>query len=331
MRVTAQGLGARAGSALALAGTLLFVVGAAPAPGASGNGSSGNAAISARRAPRRLRLRLLRSRRRDTNAVYDVFVRDRLRRTTERVSLGAGGVQANARTGLAAMSADGRFVLMRSDASNLVAGDTNGAPDLFLRDRVAQTTERVSVGTGGAQANGDSAQGDVSADGQIVAFASAASNLGGGDGAPGFNVFVRDRAKGTTEFVGAGWDPALSGDGRFVAFDARNGAIRVRDRALGTTEDVSVSDDGERLPGDGAVPTISADGRFVAFLMDVQRPRRAPAASFTSATGRETRPSGSTSTARETRRSARTVGSWWRSRRRRVCSSASSGRRRPSS
>jgi len=87
---------------------------------AAGNGSSGNAAISADGrfvAFASAASDLVAG---DTNHVYDVFVRDRTRNTTERVSVGPGGLQANARTGLSAISADGRFVVMWSDASNLV-------------------------------------------------------------------------------------------------------------------------------------------------------------------------------------------------------------------
>src|SRR5437667_117234 len=72
----------------------------------------------------------------DTNGVYDVFVRDRRRNTTERVSVGPAGAQANARSGLSAISANGRFVVLWSDASNLVAGDANGVADVFVRDRL---------------------------------------------------------------------------------------------------------------------------------------------------------------------------------------------------
>ena len=267
MRLTAHGLACQAVFAAALVGALLLADGAATAPAASGNGSSGNAAISADGRFVAFTSDASDLIAGDTNHVYDVFVRDRSRGTTERVSLGPSGVQANARTGLSAISADGGFVVMWSDASNLVAGDTNGVPDVFVRDRVAKTTERVSVGTGGAQADGESAHGAISAGGRIVAFASTSSNLPGGGATPGFHVFVHDRATGSTELIGAGWMPALSADARYVAFAARSGAILVRDRALGETEDVSVGTDGAPLPGTGVVPTISADGRFVAFLM----------------------------------------------------------------
>src|SRR6266540_125104 len=240
MRLTAQGLACQAVSAVVLVGALLLADGAATAPAASGNGASGNAAISADGRFVAFASEASDLVAGDSNNVSDVFVRDRSRGVTERVSLGPSGVQANARTGLSAISADGRFIVMWSDASNLVPGDTNGVPDVFVRDRVAKTTERVSVGTGGAEADGESAQGAVSADGRIVAFATTSSNLSGADPPPGFSVFVHHRGSGKTEMIGRGWMPALSADGRYVAFASRSGPILVRDRALGVTQDVSV-------------------------------------------------------------------------------------------
>ena len=99
---------------------------------------------------------------------------------TERVSVASDGAQGDGPSFDPATSADGRFVAFISHATNLVPGDTNGRDDVFVRDRQAGTTELVSVGAGGAQANGSS--GDfgrvaISADGRFVAFDSSASNL----------------------------------------------------------------------------------------------------------------------------------------------------------
>jgi hypothetical protein len=129
----------------------------------------------------------------DTNGLYDVFVRDRQLGTTERVSVATGGAQGNSFSASSSISADGRFVAFRSYASNLVAGDTNGNQDVFVRDRQSGTTERVSVVTGGAQANDDSFRLSISADGHIVAFVSSATNLVAGDTNGEGDIFVRDR------------------------------------------------------------------------------------------------------------------------------------------
>jgi Tol biopolymer transport system component len=228
----------------------------------------------------------------DTNATFDIFVRDRRLGTTERVSLSSGGGQGNSGSGLASISVDGRCVAFRSSSTNLVAGDTNGNDDIFVRDRLLGTTERVSVDTGGSQANGTSAELSISGDGRCVAFLSQASNLVAGDtnGTP--DVFVHDRQTGTTERVSVAtggvqtngasfmpfhFPPALSPDGRFVAFDSSawnlvagdtNGTpdIFVHDRRSGTTERVSVDSGGAQGNGTSARPAITPDGRFVAFF-----------------------------------------------------------------
>lgn len=119
----------------------------------------------------------------DTNGQSDIFVRDRLTGTTERVSVSSTGRQGDGNSGLLngmgspSISADGRFVVFDSEATNLVKGDTNGASDVFIHDRMTGTTERVSVGPGGLQANGSCVQGRISPDGTRVAFTSSATNL----------------------------------------------------------------------------------------------------------------------------------------------------------
>jgi Tol biopolymer transport system component len=282
--------------------------------GVQGNAGSGGAAISADGrfvAFTSLASNLVVA---DTNFAFDVFVRDRLTGTTERVSVDSAGNQANGSSGAGtgngagiAVSADGCIVAFVSAASNLVAGDTNQVSDIFVRDRCTGTTERVNVGAGG-QANGvflfGSALGSgnsgvaMSADGRFVAFDSYATNLVPGDTNDDGDIFVRDRQAGTTErvnvdsaetesfdpvFLGAAVGPAISGDGRFVAFvsqapnlvaDDGNGLsdVFVRDRQSGTTERVSVAHSGvDANQSSGLLVTganavaISSDGRFVAF------------------------------------------------------------------
>jgi Tol biopolymer transport system component len=222
----------------------------------------------------------------DTNGEDDVFVRDRVMGVTERVSVSSNGSQGNNGSGDPVISADGRFVAFTSVASNLVVGDTNGESDVFVRDRRLGTTERVSVSSTGLQATGGSFQPAISANGQVVAFASGASNLAAGDTNHRRDVFVRDRATDTTQRVSvsvtgaAGRNPsqtpAISADGRLVAFEslARNLVIGdtnhvqdvfVRNLGTGTTERVSVSSNGTQGGGRNEDPAISADGRLVTF------------------------------------------------------------------
>src|SRR5207249_1659148 len=129
----------------------------------------------------------------DTNGATDVFVHDRQTAETRRVGVDSGGTQANGASTGVALSADGRFVAFTSAAPDLVAGDTNGAADVFVHDRQTGTTERVSVDSGGSQANGDSTDVALIADGRFVAFTSAAPDLVAGDTNGAADVFVHDR------------------------------------------------------------------------------------------------------------------------------------------
>lgn len=179
----------------------------------------------------------------DTAGIIDVFVRDRDTDgdgifdepgavSTERASVSTTGEGANCPSNRLGISGDGRYVAFSSCANNLVAGDTNGVTDVFIRDRVAGTTERVNVASDGQQADALANAGTIaiSGDGRRIAFASAATNLVPGDGNGIRDVFVHDRDTGITERVGvatAGVEadgaaatsaPALSFDGSVVAF-----------------------------------------------------------------------------------------------------------------
>jgi Tol biopolymer transport system component len=164
----------------------------------------------------------------DTNKAQDIFVRDRTASTTSLVSVSSSGAQQNANVFEFAMSADGNFVAFRSNATNLVTGDTNGAQDVFVRDRAHSVTQRVSVGTGGAQSNGDSFEATISGDGRYVGFRSNATNLVSGDTNGKQDIFIYDRTAGVTvrESISStgtqansdSFDVTLSSDGHFVAF-----------------------------------------------------------------------------------------------------------------
>ena len=233
----------------------------------------------------------------DTNSKFDVFVRDRRLGRIERLSVSSAGAQGNGDSDTPAISADGRYVAFASLATNLVAGDSNLAYDVFLRDRLLGVTERVSVDSAGTQGDGASGHDfgiSISADGRYVAFASDATNLVVGDANGTWDVFVRDRLLGTTERVsvdsggaegdGLSYGPSISADGRFVAFASlatnlvagdTNGSrdVFVRDRLLATTERVSVDSTGAESQNDtsGSIHaplSISADGLRVAFSSD---------------------------------------------------------------
>jgi Tol biopolymer transport system component len=222
----------------------------------------------------------------DTNGYSDIFVQDRQTGTTTRVSKSSAGVQGDYESYAAFISADGRYVVFESEATNLVAGDTNNHRDIFVRDRQTGTTWLVSKSSAGVQGDGNSYIASISADGRYVAFVSEATTLVAGDTNAKADVFVRDRQTGTTTRVSrnsagvegndGSFSPSISGDGRYVAFpsDATNlvagdtngvSDIFVRDRNTGTTYLVSRSSAGVQGSADSYYPSLSADGRYVTF------------------------------------------------------------------
>ena len=225
----------------------------------------------------------------DTNGFSDIFVHDQQTGITARVSVSSSGAQANGISdSYVAISDDGRLVAFNSDATNLVSGDTNGVPDVFVRDRQTGTTERVSLDSNEIQANGGSSNPSISSKGRFVAFSSSATNLVNGDTNTKADIFVRDRATGVTTRVsvnssgveadrGAS-DPSISGDGRFVTFSsvATNllgeepygyPHVYLHDRQTGATTLVSTQD-GYQMVGWSTMPDISSDGRYIAFEFD---------------------------------------------------------------
>jgi len=164
----------------------------------------------------------------DTNGVRDIFVRDRLNGATERVSVSTLGLAANDVSEYPAISANGIQVLFQSFATNLVASDTNGFSDVFLRDRALGTTRRLSVSSAGVQANAQSYPGSITPRGRYVAFWSAANNLLAGDtnGKPDvFRLDLKTQALLLLSVSSAGaqgnefsdW-PAMSASGSVIAF-----------------------------------------------------------------------------------------------------------------
>jgi Fibronectin type III domain/Cellulase (glycosyl hydrolase family 5)/WD40-like Beta Propeller Repeat len=171
----------------------------------------------------------------DTNGDFDVFVHDLVTGDTWRASESSTGGQGNGRSfvtvdgGGSSISADGRYVTFYSRANNLVDGDTNGVDDVFLHDNRTETTIRVSVSTTGQEGNGFSARPSISADGNFVAFDSAASNLVPGDDNGLNDQFVHDVVNGRTFSVSvtpdgaqgngfSAFGAAIDGDGSVVVF-----------------------------------------------------------------------------------------------------------------
>jgi hypothetical protein len=207
----------------------------------------------------------------DTNNTTDVFVRDRLLGTTERVSVGPGGVQGDGYSYMPWLNGNGRYVVFYSEATNLVDDDTNGARDVFVRDRQTGTTERVSVDSAGAQGNGASSSGSdndrptLSANGRYVVFSSSATNLVDVDTNGKRDYFLHDRQTGHTELISVSSDEvqgngdthsdapseprgqvalvSVSDDGRYVAFSSQASNLAGIDTSPGPyAEDIFVRD-----------------------------------------------------------------------------------------
>src|SRR5437773_163044 len=166
----------------------------------------------------------------DTNGVRDIFVRDLKTGQAVRGSVDSAGTQGNDSSFSPSLSADGQLVAFASVASNLVPGDTNGVRDTFVHDLTTRQTVRVSADSAGTQGNGSSFSPSLSADGQLVAFASDATNLVPGDTNGVKDIFVRDLMTGQTERMsvdsggiegnGDSFIPSLAASSRLAAFDA---------------------------------------------------------------------------------------------------------------
>lgn len=212
--------------------------------------------------------------------VNGVFVHDRQTGVTTLVSVAMNGTPAAKASG-AAVSGDGKVVAFASDSGNLVPGDTNSKGDVFVRDLATGAISRVSVATGGGQADGSSTTPAVSSDGRFVAFQSTAANLAPGDTNGVSDVFVRDRLLGTTSRVSVSTGgvqgnsfsgyAAISADGGHVAFmssastlvpgDTNSTAdVFVHDRSTGATVRASVSGEGSQGNSSTEAGALSSDG-----------------------------------------------------------------------
>src|SRR5438477_5353970 len=236
----------------------------------------------------------------DAGKYVDVFLRNRTNNTTSLLSVNVSGTGGgNGHSISPVISADGRFVAFESAASNLVADDANNVSDIFLRDLLTNTTTLVSVNRAGTgPGNGASTSPLISADGRYVAFVSVATDLVDNDTNAATDVFVRDLQNGTTTLVSLRADgltggngdsdsPAMTPDGRWLAFVSKAtnlvagvtntlGEVYARDFVSGTTLWVSSN----ALPIALSLtptnnyrivsynPVISADGKFVAFKAD---------------------------------------------------------------
>lgn len=225
----------------------------------------------------------------DTNGAGDVFVLDRQTGTVTRVSVSSTGVEGNDTSSFPAISADGRYVAFGSEATNLVPGDDNGVGDIFVHDRSTGTTTRVSVSSTGEQADGSSIFQGITADGNLIAFVSQATNLVADDTNGFQDIFLHNRSTGNTTRVSVSSTgvqansnsnyPSISENECFVVFQSvasnlvsgdTNGVVDVfvHDCSTGATARVSVASDGTQANNHSSSfgdMDISGDGRYVSF------------------------------------------------------------------
>ncbi len=226
-----------------------------------------------------------------------VYFYDRITKLLEPLSVSNSGALANAHSDDASVSADGRWVVYSSFATNLVAGDTDAFADIYLYDRDHASVVSVTKQANGIQGNQDSENPSISSDGRFITFSSDASNLVPNDTNGRGDVFVYDRIENTIKRInvsptneasnGFTYPPVLSGDGRFIVFQSlgtnltaetnRGGNhLFVADRQSGNITRLAIPwpDD---LPNVNFNPSVSGDGQFIVFegplrLVDANAP-----------------------------------------------------------
>ncbi len=221
----------------------------------------------------------------DIAGIADLFVRDRQTGTTSLVTVGTNG-NANGQSLEPMFTADGRTLIFSSVASNLIAGDTNGSTDLFVRNLDTGVTSRINPNTTPPNIGNESTLGgDISADGRFVAFQSFSDDIVAGDTNLTSDIFVLDRvtniyqrvstSSNGTQANGSSERRSISDDGRFIVFDSRasnltaDGGVTsfnifLKDRLTGQTKLISRNYNGGAA-NESRRPEISGDGRWITF------------------------------------------------------------------
>lgn len=227
----------------------------------------------------------------DTNGVGDIFIKDLLTGAVTRVSTAAAGQQGNGGAYLATFSPDGTKIVFYSGASNLVAGDTNGEDDVFVKDLVTGAVTRISTNSAGAQAthpqsNNVGVRPLFSPDGTKVVFYSLADDLVAGDTNGKVDLFLKDLVTGQTTRVSTNslgaeanahvLQPAFSPDGTKLMFASAadnlvagdtgpHSDVFIKDLATGVVTRVSTSSTGGQADGASGGARFSADGTKIVF------------------------------------------------------------------
>ena len=234
----------------------------------------------------------------DTNGAFDIFATHTQTGVTELISLNVLGIPGDADSKRPSISADGRYVVFESEASNLISGVVATGIQIYLHDRTLNDTRLISRAVTLDPGNGNSSDASISANGEFVVFTSAASDLVFSDTNGLRDVFVMELSTGAitrvsvtstgTEATGSSMAGVISDDGRYVAFHSfsnilvpndDNGVVDVfrHDLQTGLTVQVSKVTFTITLPfqdpvsfdvtGNGAssMPSMNSDGRLIAF------------------------------------------------------------------
>ena len=226
----------------------------------------------------------------DTNNAEDVFLFNTKTNQTQRVSIANDGIQANDNSRGSSISADGRYVVFTSKASNLVANDTNDVGDIFLFDTQAQINlqinpmKRISISNSGTQANGSSYSCSISSNGKYVVFNSSASNLVANDTNAKGDIFLFDTQTNQIKIIsmgmnsqganGSSYSPFISGDGTYIVFESSASNLVTDDTngkgdiflfyntffSTNPIKRISVSPDEKNTNDESFLPSISSDG-----------------------------------------------------------------------
>lgn len=216
----------------------------------------------------------------DVNASYDDYVKDTVTGKTTMVGVSSNGTLPNASTTGYAISADGRYVLFGSTATNLVAGDTNGRSDIFRQDMVTGEIIRVNTTSQGVQSTQAALNGSMSADGRFVMFSSTDSGLVSGDSNGTSDLFLKDLSNGSIRLVSTNSSGVqssagvtggrLSADGKFLSFSSSDsvfGALNqygafVKNLETGEVVNAATDSNGVAQTLGLHATNLSADGRY---------------------------------------------------------------------
>jgi uncharacterized repeat protein (TIGR01451 family) len=222
----------------------------------------------------------------DLDDVSDVYVKDLATGNLVLASTNDAGVKGDGSSSNASLAPGGTAVAFDSFATNLDPADTDGSPDVFLKDLASGGLALASISLEGVKGDGISIMPSLSADSAKVAFSSSSTNLDPSDTDGSFDIYVKDLSTGAialastsddgTKGNGDSSEASLSADGTRVAFSSSStnldpadtssdADVYVKDLVTGAITLASTADDGTKGDGNSSAPSLSANGSRVAF------------------------------------------------------------------